>query len=257
LNQDVGSQDESVLGGGYAEYAKVHRDHLIPVPDYLTVPDAAAIMEVWLTAYQLLVWKADVQPRNTVLVYGAASGVGTAAIQIIKSLGATPIAVVGSEKKELFCKELGALDAINYKTTPEFAGQVKELTYGKGVDVILDCIGASNFAMNQKMISVGGKWVLYGLMGGSMAKDVNLGLVLVKNINMMGSTLRSKSNTYKTKLVQSFSDFALPKFEEEEFLPIIDNVFPIQKVGEAHKHVEANKNVGKVLLEVSGETSTF
>ena len=155
-----------VAGGGNAQYFVSPANLLIPIPSAMSYNEAAAISEVWLTAFQLISYIGKIQPGQTVLIHAGASGVGTALIQLCKKIGAKAIVTAGSEEKIEYCKSLGAMDGINYKTTPEFSEKVKELTQGAGVDLLLDPVGASHFEQNLASLKIDGTWILYGLMGG-------------------------------------------------------------------------------------------
>ena len=162
-------------GGGYGDIARVHKDHVIEMPANISFESAASIPETWLTSYQLLFMVANATAGKTCLVHAAASGIGWAAIQLCKEKGVTTIAVSSSEDKLEFAKSLGASFGINYKESPDFSELVKEYTGGKGVDIILDCIGAQNFEYNIKSAAVDCQWVLYGTMGGVKLSDFGFG----------------------------------------------------------------------------------
>ncbi|XP_022082012.1 quinone oxidoreductase PIG3-like isoform X2 [Acanthaster planci] len=238
-------------GGGNAEYAVAHEGHLIPVPGHMTVKDAASVPEVWLTAYQLLHFVGHVKGGDRVLIHAGGSGVGTAAIQLVKLAGAEPIVTAGTQAKLEKAEELGAVAGFNYKEV-DFADQILEYTKNKGVDLILDCVGASHWEKNLRSIAMDGTWVLYGLMGGAKVDGPILGGVLRKRVTIVGSTLRARSTQYKTDLVQAFTKNALPHFGTK-LIPITDRVFPLEEIVEAHKYMAANKNIGKIILSVQGD----
>jgi len=240
-------------GGGYAEYCLTNQNHVMRIPKNLSYTQAAAIPEVWLTAYQLLHFEAKVKKGEYVLVHAGASGVGTALTQLIWKFGAKSIITAGSAEKLAKGKELHADFGINYKTE-NFAEKVKEFTNGYGVDVILDPIGGGdNFHKNMDLLATDGRWVLYGTMGGV---DINngsgvLGKLIRKRGKLIATTLRNRSDDYKAELINEFEKHALPLFESGVYHPIVDEVFPLEKAPDAHRKMESNANNGKIILEVS------
>ena len=237
--------------GGYAEYAVLPADRAILIPEHLDFTQAAGVPEVFLTAYQTLYWLGDLQEGQTVLIHAGASGVGTAAIQLAKQLTkATVIVTAGSVDKLAFCEELGADVVINYKTE-DFSERVMEVTNQVGVDVILDFIGASYVEKNLKSIKVDGHWVLIGTLGGSVVEEFDLRSLMAKRITLVGTLLTPRSDAYKAKLTHEMMDKTLPYFESGAIKPIIDCVFPLEKAAAAHDYMEANKNIGKIILKVT------
>jgi putative PIG3 family NAD(P)H quinone oxidoreductase len=234
-------------GGGYAEYASLPGAMAMPIPDNFSFEDAAAIAEVFLTAYQTLFWIGRIQADDIVLIHAGASGVGTAAIQLVKETGATCITTAGSEQKLRTCLELGAAEAINYKEGP-FAQKVLESTNNQGVDIILDFVGASYWEQNLSVLAIDGRWVLIAVLGGTKVEQLNLGALMKKRIQLTATTLRARSQEYKIQLTQDFAAFSLPRFSDGRLKPVIDRVFPWEQVAEAHRYMEANKNIGKIIL---------
>lgn len=248
-NLKVGERVWSLLpGGGYADSVIIHSDSAIKIPKNLTYEEAAAIPEAFLTAYLNLKFVADLQKDEYVLIHAGASGVGTAAIQIAKQMGAKIIVTAGTKEKIKKCLELGADYAINYKEQ-DFQKEVLKINKN-GVHVILDFIGASYWDKNATVIQKGGRWVLIGLLGEGIVKDFNLYTILAKNINLIGSTLRSKSKEFKIKLSKEFNEFSLDSFENKTMVPVIDTVFSWNDVEEAHDYMESNNNIGKVILKI-------
>lgn len=236
-------------GGGYAEYAVIADEMAMKIPEPFTFEQAAAIPEAFLTAYQTLFWVGHLQKGETVLIHAGASGVGTAAIQLVKAIGAQSIVTVGSETKGQVCLQLGATHAINYKEGP-FLDKIMELTNGIGVNLILDFVGASYWEQNINSLRQDGRLVLISLLGGSRMESVSLSKLLAKRIQVTGTTLRSRSVAYKTKLTQEFASFALPLFLSGKLQPVIDRVFPWEQVQQAHQYMEENRNIGKIVLRV-------
>ncbi|XP_052243628.1 quinone oxidoreductase PIG3-like isoform X1 [Dreissena polymorpha] len=244
-----------LAGGGYAEYVAVPEDVLMPVPSGMSLTTAAGIPEVWLTAYQLLHLVGDLQKGDTVLIHAGGSGVGTAATQLCVYAGCRPIVTAGSQSKLDTALSLGAVAAFNYKQE-DFSEKVLEFTNGRGVDLILDCIGASYYEQNMKSIKTEGRWVLYGLLGGGSISGDVLSQILRKRVRITGTTLRVRPLEYKKTLTQRFTQDALPLFKADSSLqltPIIDSVFPFHKAADAHKSMETNQNTGKIVLQIRHE----
>jgi len=240
-----------VNGGGYAEYVTMPADRAIVVPDTLSFEEAAAIPEVYLTAYQTLFWLGQLKDDDTVLIHAGGSGVGSAAIQLAKQMTKAKIIVTaGSEEKLAFCRSLGADIGINYKEQ-NFAEEVLKATNNQGVDVILDFIGASYWEKNMKSINTDGRWVLIGILGGTEIEKVNIMQILLKRIHLKGTLLTPRSDEYKKELTAEFVKNALPLFKQKKVKAIVDSLFPLTDIQSAHKHMEANKNIGKIILDVN------
>lgn len=238
-----------LAGGGYAEYACVHEDLLLPIPSGMDYTNAAGIPEVFLTAYQALIYLADLQAGETILIHAGASGVGTAAIQIAKCLGAKVIVTASSGKHQL-CKDLGANHCVDYKTQ-NFETEVDSITDGKGVNVILDFLAASYFQQNINSMAVDARMVMLAAMGGIKVTDLDMGKIVWKRLKIMGSTLRARSLDYKIKLTKDLKDQFWAKFEDGSFKPIIDSQFDWTDVVKAHERMEANLNAGKIILNIT------
>ncbi|XP_012727790.2 quinone oxidoreductase PIG3 isoform X1 [Fundulus heteroclitus] len=244
-----------LCGGGYAEYVSVPEELLMPVPDNLTFSQAAAIPEAWLTAFQLLVFIAQVKEGEVVLVHAGASGVGTAAVQLARLFGAVPVVTAGSQEKLRLAEKLGAAAGYNYKEE-SFAQGVHDFTGGKGANVILDCIGGCNWEKNVSSLAVDGRWVVYGTMGGRAVEGELLGKLLSKRGHLLCSLLRSRSLQYKADLVKAFADRVLPCFSDQAatLRPVIDSTFRLGDIAEAHRHMEANRNMGKIVITVTPQS---
>ncbi|MBJ6117162.1 NAD(P)H-quinone oxidoreductase [Pontibacter sp. BT310] len=235
-------------GGGYAEYAVINEEMAMPIPENLSFEEAAAIPEVFLTAWQALVWLGKLRHGERVLIHAGASGVGTAAIQLARALKAE-VLVTASEGKLHACKELGAHKAINYKEVP-FEDEVLAYTNSEGVDVILDFIAGPYFNQNLDCLRLDGRLVILASLGGGKVSEVDLRKILTKRLQVMGSTLRSRTKAYQQELTKDLSQIALPLFKEEKLKPVIDSVYSWEDVAEAHRYMEQNKNVGKIVLRV-------
>lgn len=239
-----------VNGGGYAEYAIMPADRAMEIPEKLSFEEASAIPEVFLTAYQTLFWIGQLQAGETVLIHAGGSGVGTAAIQLAKQLGkAHVITTAGSKEKLDFCESLGADICINYKEQ-DFEEEVLKATNNQGVDLILDFIGASYWNQNLKSIKVDGRWVLIGILGGATIKNVRLMDVMLKRIQLTGTLLTPRSDAYKAKLTTELFEQTNNLFNNQTIRPVVDHVFSLDQIKQAHEHMEANKNIGKIILKV-------
>lgn len=237
-----------LAGGGYAEQVVVNEVMALPIPDGLDFVQAAAIPEAFYTAFVNIVQEASLAAGERVLIHAGASGVGTAAIQLVKARGAVAYVTAGSDEKLARCKALGADAGINYKTE-SFADRIAELTEKKGVDVILDCVGGSYLESNVASLRSQGRLVVIGLMGGTKA-DLNLGLLVSRRLRVIGSVLRPRSLAEKTAITDAFRAEVLPLFASGKLKPIVDAVYPIADAAAAHDYVAANRNFGKVVLTI-------
>ncbi len=235
-------------GGGYAEYATVHEDMLLPVPEGMSLAEAAAIPEAFLTAFQALQWLGRLASGERVLIHAGASGVGTAAIQLARWAGAEPLITASAPKHE-GCLELGAALAIDYRTE-NFCEAVLAYTQGEGVEMVLDFIGAPYWTDNLNCLRTDGRLVLLAFMGGRKAEGLDLGLLLRKRLHLMGSTLRARSPDYKIELTRAFRAWAWKGFGSGQLRPVVDSILEWEKAAEAHAYMEANKNQGKIVLEI-------
>jgi putative PIG3 family NAD(P)H quinone oxidoreductase len=235
-------------GGGYAEKAAIHHGLLMRLPEEWSFAQGAAVPEAWLTAFLNLFIEGRLLPGRKVLIHAGASGVGTAAIQMAHEDGATVYATAGSVEKLAACRRWGAALAIDYKNQ-DFAVAIKAHAKGKGVDVILDPVGAAYLKRNLETLAPGGRLVNIGLMGGSRA-EIDLGLVLGKSLRLVGSRLRPRTVSEKIEITRRFEERFLPMLASGKLQPVIDRVFPITEAGAAHAHVKENRNIGKVVLEV-------
>lgn len=238
-----------VTGGGYAELAVVPANVAMPIPAGFSFEQAAAIPEAFLTAYLNLFTLGHLQAGETALIHAGASGVGTAAIQLAKAAGAHVIATAGSEDKLARCQELGAETAISYKTEA-FADRVRDVTNGHGADVVLDFVGAPYWESNLTSMAVGGRLMLIGFLGGSKGQ-LDLGLIMGKSLTITGTALRRTPLDRKAALVRDFSNFALQRLAHGELQPVIDTILPLSKAAEAHRRMETNANIGKIVLSIT------
>ena len=245
----VGERAMALLaGGGYAEQAVVDAGSAMRVPASLSLEEAAAVPEVFLTAFLNLFELGALPARGSALVHGGGSGVGTAAIQLVKAAGGRVIVTAGSEQKCARCRELGADVALNYRSE-HFPERVREATGGRGVDVVLDSIGAPYLAPNLDSLAVGGRLVLIGLMGGAKV-ELNLAVLLHKRLSAIGSTLRARPLTEKAAIVDAFSRRFGADLAARRIRPIVDRVLPLEAVADAHRAVKASEHFGKIVLRI-------
>lgn len=237
-----------VGGGGYASLALLPGSQAFPVPEGWTWEMAAAIPEAFLTAWQSLVWLGRLAAGERVLIHAGASGVGTAAIQLARALGAEEIIVTASAGKHTLCLELGASQVIDYRAVDFLEAIVGTPQNQPGVDLIVDCIGGPYFTKNIQALNQDGRMVMLAMMGGANVKEVDLIPLLRNRLQVMGTTLRNRSQDYKRRLVQDLRQFAWPLFEQNRLRPVIDRVFPMESVVDAHQYMEANQNQGKIIL---------
>ncbi|WP_375559575.1 NAD(P)H-quinone oxidoreductase [Bernardetia sp. OM2101] len=260
IHHKVGDEIFGLIGGGgYAQYATIDAQMAISKPKDFSFEEATAIPEVFLTAFQTIFWtllgngkntgNENDKTQKTILIHAGASGVGSAAIQICKVLGMR-VFITASKSKHEFCENLGADVVIDYKNE-DFANVISEQTEGKGVNYIIDFIGKDYWKQNIDCIAIDGKMVVLAVMSGAKLENANLSKILIKRIQITGSTLRSRSLNYQRELTKQFSEFALPLFQNKTLKPVIDSIFDWSLAEQAHKHMEDNQNKGKIILSVS------
>ncbi len=246
----IGDRAMALLaGGGYAEEVVVPASCAMRVPAELSLEEAAGIPEVFLTVFLNIFQLAAFPDGGSVLVHGGGSGIGTAAIQLVKRVGGTIVVTAGSPEKCARCLELGADRAVNYREE-DFVEAVRKQTDGRGVEVLLDSIGAAYLEQNLSALAIGGRLVVIGLMGGANAK-IALGPLLVRRLQLIGSTMRSRSAEAKAATVAAFEARFGAALEAGKIRPVIDRVLPLAEVSEAHRVVAASEHFGKVILRVA------
>ncbi len=239
-----------VGGGGYAEYAVAYASHLMKIPEAMSFEEAACICESYITAFLNVFMIGELKDGQTAILHGGGGGVNTAAIQLARALTPkTKLIVTAHPSKMERVKKLGADLVIDYTTTPDFTEAVKEFTGKKGVDVILDHVGAKYLAPNMNSLGYKGKLVVIGVISGIKA-ELNLALMMVKRQQIIGSVLRSRPVPEKAEIVAEFTRRALPKFADRTIVPIIEKVFPIDQVVEAHRMMEEDKHFGTIVLKI-------
>jgi putative PIG3 family NAD(P)H quinone oxidoreductase len=235
-----------LTGGGYAQRVAVPAGQLLPVPKGVDLVTAAGLPETVCTVWSNVFMGAGLQPDETLLVHGGASGIGTTAIQLAKALGAKVLVTVGSAEKARRCTELGADAAIDYKTE-DFVARVRELTEGRGADVILDIMGASYLARNVEALAVSGRLVNIGLQGGRTG-ELDLGLLMAKRAAVLATTLRGRPAAEKASIVAAVREYVWPLVNSGALRVVVDRRVPMRQASEAHRAVEASDHVGKVVL---------
>lgn len=234
-------------GGGYAELVTVPVEQTMPIPEGMSWEDAAAIPEVFLTASLTLRMLGRLDDGEVALIHSASSGVGTAAIQIARELGARALATSRTRERLRLPEELGAEGIL--VTDGQFADQVRAVTAGHGADVILDLVGASYWEQNVASLARGGRIILTGLVGGRRA-EADLGTLLGLQATVIGSTLRGRTGAEKAAIVAAFVEWGLPRFAVGVLRPIVHEVLELSQVADAHRLVGADSVVGKVVLRV-------
>lgn len=235
--------------GGYADYAVMPADRAFELPKSLLFEEGAAIPEVFITAYQTLYWLGDLQPTENVLIHAGGSGVGTAAIQLAKQLTEAKVFTTASQQKKLdICRQLGADVLINYREK-DFDEVILNETNGYGVDVILDFVGASYWERNYNSCAVDARWILIGTLGGADVENLSIIDLMRKRISLKGTLLTPRSDEYKAQLTKEFVQRAMPFFEKGLIRPIVHSIVPFEEVPEAHRMMEDNENIGKIILK--------
>ena len=257
--EEVGGQVENLIkgdevcallaGGGYAEKVSVPSGQVLKVPKGFSFEQAAALPEVFATAYFNLYMEANLLEGEKTLIHAGASGVGTAAIQICKAKGNPCFVTAGTKEKISRCMELGA-EGGTVRNEENFADAVAKWTDNNGVQVILDPVGANYLEDNMKSLTLEGRLVMIGLMGGAKT-SINLGLLMMKRLRIIGSTLRAQPVTKKSEIMNNLNENVWPSLESGDIKPIIDTVIPIEEVDKAHKLMESNQTFGKVILKVN------
>jgi putative PIG3 family NAD(P)H quinone oxidoreductase len=235
-------------GGGYAEQVAVPAQMLMPVPNGWSYEQAASMPEVFLTAFLNIFMEAGFQPGELVLMHGGASGVGTAAIQLVKKAGGRIVITAGTTDKVLRCLELGADLAINYHED-DFVERITQYTSRQGVDIILDIVGAAYLERNLRVLGSQGRLVWIATLGGSRA-EINIAAVMSRRQRLIGSLLRGRSLEEKTALKEQFMAHFWPALEDGSIQPVIDAIYPIEQANEAHQRMADNQNIGKIVLKV-------
>ena len=240
-----------VGGGGYAEYAVAYANHVMPIPASMSFEEAACVCESYITAFLNVFMIGELKNGQTAILHGGGGGVNTAALQLANALTPQVKKIVTAHPSKLErVKQLGADLVVDYTTTPDFSDAVKEFTSKKGVDLILDHVGAKYLAPNMNSLGYKGKLVVIGVISGIKA-ELNLALMMVKRQQIIGSVLRSRPVSEKGEIIAEFIKRALPSFADRSIVPIIEKVFPIDEVAAAHRMMEEDKHFGKIVLKIA------
>ena len=239
-----------VSGGGYAEYCRAHIGHCLPVPDGMPLAEAAAIPETLFTVWHNVFERGWAKEGETLLVHGGTSGIGTMATMLGKAFGLSVIVTCGDEAKCAAARELGADLAINYREQ-DFVEEVRAFTGGTGVEIVLDMVSGDYVPRNLKCLAEDGRHVTIAVLGGPKA-ELNMAVVMSRRLTLTGSTLRPRSDAFKTLLAGEIEKNAWPLFEEGTLRPVMDRSFPLAEAAAAHARMEAGDHIGKIVLEVVG-----
>ena len=243
----VGDQVCALLsGGGYAEQVAVPATQLLPVPDGVSLVDAAALPEVVCTVWSNVFMTANLQPGQTILIHGGSSGIGTMAIQLARAIDARVVVTAGSADKLDACRALGAEILVNYREQ-DFVEVLAGATEGRGADVILDNIGAKYLARNVSALAVNGRLVIIGLQGGTKA-ELDINALLRKCAAVIATSLRGRPVAEKSVIVAAVREHVWPLIESGRVRPVVHKSFPLAQAPDAHRELEASTNIGKVLL---------
>ncbi|MFT4079860.1 NAD(P)H-quinone oxidoreductase [Rhodomicrobium sp.] len=235
-------------GGGYAEFAIAQEGSCLRVPKGLSVEEAACLPETFMTVWHNVFERGALKAGECFLVHGGSSGIGSTAIQLANHFGARVFATAGSDEKCAYCESLGAEAAINYRTK-NFAEEIKTLTCGKGVNVILDMVGGSYIQDDIRCAAEDGRIVQIAFLKGAKV-EVNLMPIMLKRLTLTGSTLRPRSPAFKAHLARALEEKVWPLIESGAVRVVIDKTFPLAEAAEAHRHMETNAHMGKIVLTI-------
>jgi putative PIG3 family NAD(P)H quinone oxidoreductase len=238
-------------GGGYAEYCAVPATQCLPWPAGYDAVRAAALPETYFTVWANLFGHGRLTAGETALIHGGTSGIGVTAIQLGREFGATVYATAGTAEKCAACLKLGAAAAINYRTE-DFVAEVKRLTDGRGVDVVLDMVGAAYFARNLRSLAMDGRLVLIAFLGGSKTEAIDLVPIMTRRLTVTGSTMRPRTTGQKAVIAKALREKVWPVLEAGRAGPVIHATFPLAQAADAHRLMESSAHIGKIVLEVAG-----
>jgi putative PIG3 family NAD(P)H quinone oxidoreductase len=246
----LGDRITSLLpGGGYAAYAIAAAPLCMPIPPGLSMIEAAAIPETYMTVWTNLFERGGCKARDTVLIHGGTSGIGTTAIQLAAAWGARVFATAGTPHKARFCEKLGAERGIDYRTE-DFVAVIREATAGYGIDVTLDMVAGTYVQRNLDVAAVEGRVVTISMLGGSRA-EINMNTVLPKRLTLTGSTLRPRTVAQKAAVADAMRRNVWPLLAEGRVKPVIHQTFPLARAADAHRLMESSSHIGKIVLTMS------
>lgn len=235
-------------GGGYAEYCVAPAGQCLPIPENMTMEEAAALPETLFTVWSNLFNRGFAREDETALIHGGTSGIGTMAIMLAKLFGLNVIVTCGSDEKCTAAKSIGADHAINYKTH-DFVEEIKKITDGQGVEVVLDMVGGDYVARNLDCLKEDGRHVTIAVQGGAKA-TLNMAQIMMRRLTLTGSTLRPQSAERKALLADEIYRYVWPDIEAGKVKPVMDKVFALKDAAKAHTHMEAGDHIGKIILKV-------
>ena len=236
-------------GGGYAEYCIAPAGHCLSVPDGLPLEEAAALPETLFTVWHNVFQRGCAKPGESLLVHGGTSGIGTMAIMLAKAFGMTAIVTCGSEEKCEAARQVGADHAIDYKQS-DFVEEVKRITGGKGVEIVLDMVSGDYVARNLKCLAESGRHVTIAVLGGPKA-ELNMAYVMSRRLVLTGSTLRPRSDGFKAALCREIAEHAWPLVADGTIRPVMDERFPLAEAAAAHARMEGGDHIGKIVLDIA------
>ena len=237
-----------VVGGGYANYCLAYEPHALPVPQGLSMVEAAAIPETFFTCWQNMFMRADVKPGDWVLVHGGTSGIGTTAIMLAKAFGGHVVTTAGSDDKCAFAKKLGADVAVNYKTE-DFVEATKKASGGKGANLVVDIVGGEYIDRNYAAAADQGVIAQVSFTGGPKA-TANFAVLMQKRLHHTGSTLRPRTVAEKAAIARGIEERVWPLIAAGKIKPVIDSTYPLAKAGDAQARMETSQHIGKIVLTV-------
>lgn len=237
-----------LAGGGYADYAVVPEGQCLPIPEGLSMVEAASLPETYFTVWSNLFERAYADAGDSVLVHGGTSGIGVTAIQLAKAFGLTVLTTAGSDAKCQAARDLGADTAINYRTR-DFVAEVKAATGNRGVDIVLDMVGGDYLPRNLACLAESGRHVSIAMQRGATA-ELSIAAVMSKRLMLTGSMLRPRSVQFKSLIADSLAKDVWPLFSQGLLKPVIDRVYPLAEAAEAHRRMEAGDHIGKIVLMV-------
>lgn len=238
-------------GGGYAEYCTAPWGHCLPVGGKLPLREAAALPETLFTVWHNVFERGMLRDSETLLVHGGTSGIGTMAIMLARAFGARVIVTCGDEEKCAAARKIGADLAINYREA-DFVEEIGAFTGGKGVNVVLDMVSGDYVPRNLRCLAEDGRHVTIAVLGGPRAQ-INMAQVMTRRLTLTGSTLRPRSDAFKTALCDEIARHAWPLFTSRELRPVMDRAFPLAEAASAHARMEAGEHIGKIVLQVAGD----
>ena len=242
-----------LLGGGYAEYCTVHETNALPLPEPLTLLEAAGIPETTFTVWHNVFQRGRLSRNEWLLVHGGTSGIGSTAIQLGKAFGAYVLTTTGSDEKSLTAKSLGADVTIN-RRTDDFVTATLMATNGNGADVILDMVGGISPDRNFNAAAEDGRLVQIGVLAGAVTR-VDLWKLMTKRLTLTGSTLRNRSVAFKAALAREVEEAIWPIIAQGLYRPLVDNVFPLDQVADSHRRIDDDEHAGKIIISISTQPS--